>query len=98
MVFDVITRLTEILTAASLPPALRPLAVAYPARQIKGRELQDGTVEVTVHHRYKKHGAPRPIDPEAIRAALNTMLPDDHRVTAVRTAKTHILITIRRDA
>lgn len=95
MVFDVITRLTEILTAASLPPALRPLAVAYPARQIKGRELQDGTVEVTVHHRYKKHGAPRPIDPEAVKKSLQDRLPVSNIVDSVTDCGSHVTIIFK---
>ena len=89
---DLINWLVAILTAASLPPALRPLSVKYPARQIRGRELLDGTVEVTVYHRYKKHGSPMPIDSEGIKKALHDRLPVSYIVDSVTDCGTHIII------
>jgi len=93
--FDIIVWLTAILTAASLPPALRPLSVMYPTRQIHGRELQDGKAEVTVYHRYKKHGTPQSIDPEAIKKTLQDRLPVSYIVDSVTNHNTHIIIIFR---
>lgn len=94
--FDIIAWLTAILTAASLPPALCPLSVSYPARQIRGRELSDGVVEITIYYRYKKHGTPQPIDSEAIKKALQDRLPVSYIVDSVTNYNAYITINFRR--
>ena len=92
---DLINWLVAILTAASLPPALRPLSVKYPSRQIRGRELPSGTLEVTVYHRYKQYSSPRPIDAEGIKKALQDRLPVSYIVDSVTDCGSHIIIIFK---
>ena len=74
--------LVEVLTASTRPPALRPLRILYPLRQIETATLPDGTVAVTLFHRYKNRN-PQSVNTAAVHYALNTLLPRDLRVISV---------------
>ena len=93
----------EAINAPTRPPALWPLArIKYPERELRPQVSPDGSLSVSlaVYGWEYKHKGPRPktpphIDPVAVQAALNAVLPDGLTVIAVQDHGKHIILTVQ---
>lgn len=98
----IIAALGDALTSSPRPPALAVLSrPRYPMRELAPQQLPDGTLSVKLtkwgweyKHRGPRPKKPYPVDPAAVRAALNAILPDGVAIRAVEDHGTHIILTL----
>ena len=98
----IINALSGVLVAPGRPPALAGLSrPKYPMREFNPTQNADGTLSVKLTkwgYEYKHRGPrpkkPSPVNPAAVRVALNAILPDGVTVTAVEDHGTHIILTL----
>ena len=95
--------LVEAIDPPTRPPALRSLAyIKYPTRELQPQVNSEGslTVNLALYGNEDKHRGPRlktppHIDPVAVQAALNAVLPDGLTVIAVQDHGKHIILTVQ---
>ena len=73
-------------------------------RELAPQQLPDGTLSVKLTkwgYEYKHRGPrpkkPYPVDPAAVRAALNAFLPDGVPIRAVEDHDTHIMLILEEN-
>lgn len=95
--------LVEAINAPTRPPALRSLAyIKYPTRELQPQVNSEGSLAVSLalYGWEYKHKGPRPktpphIDPVAVQASLNAVLPDGLTVIAVQDHGKHIILIVQ---
>ena len=99
----IINALGEALSSPERPPELA--SIRYPRRELRPVMQPDGSITVKLpfwgweyKHRGSRPSSPPSVDPEDIRTALNTLLPDDLTITAAEHLGTHIKIQIILEA
>lgn len=103
LIDQTVRALVEVINAPTRPPALRSLAyIKYPTRELQPQVNSEGslTVNLALYGNEYKHRGPRPktpphIDPVAVQAALNAVLPDGLVVIAVQDYGKKTQITIK---
>ena len=100
---DIINALVEAINAPTRAPALASLAwIKYPMRELRPTMEADGTLSVTLALRgwEYKHRGPRPtvlpfVDVDAVKSALNRVMPDGAKIRTVENFGTYIKLVWR---
>lgn len=102
---QIVAALGDALTRSPRPPALAGLSrPRYPMRELAPQQLPDGTLSVKLtrwgweyKHRGPRPKQPYPINPAAVRVAINAILPDGVTIRAVEDHGTHLKIYLEEN-